>query len=500
LATGSASQGIPAVKLTLSKFATARTVEYQRYKFHAPPRFQIKKLFLVLSALCTVIGNSLTALADEDLRDHNWNDDYWHHHHYGYWHGERGHWIYHDHKHEFIRVGPDIGGVRTRIARKGITFNAQYIAEVWGNPTGGESNGTVYTGLMSLQGNVDLQKLLGWTGASFSTRWYWLSGHDISADYVGNIFTVSSIAGFPTFRMNELWFQQNFLSDRISVRVGQLGADSEFDISTYSVVFLNSTFGWSPFLFANIPNGGPSYPMGTPGVRMALTPVNWLTYRGTVLQGNPFAQNVNRYGFRWDLTPSNGYFSIHEMSFRINQATESEGLPGTFKIAGWFDTAPDPNAGSAQPWNYGFYFLADQMLYRASHSISARAANAKSTQTAEGVVTDKGLGAFTHIGVTQPSSSFINFYIDGGLNYRGLIPTRDNDLLGVAVAYGHLDNGFQDSEDKSNPGYEIVVEATYQIDLAPWLSLQPDFQYVIHPSGTDIPNALVLGARTTMSF
>jgi hypothetical protein len=36
------------------------------------------------------------------------------------------------------------------------------------------SSGTVYTGLMSFQGNVDLQKLLGWQGASFSTQWYWL--------------------------------------------------------------------------------------------------------------------------------------------------------------------------------------------------------------------------------------------------------------------------------------------------------------------------------------
>lgn len=46
----------------------------------------------------------------------------------------------------------------------------------------------------------------------------------------------------------------------------------------------------------------------------------------------------------------------------------------------------------------------------------------------------------------------------------------------------------------------IVLEATYQIMLTPWLSLQPDIQYVIHPSGTNIPNALVLGARTAMSF
>ena len=29
----------------------------------------------------------------------------------------------------------------------------------------------------------------------------------------------------------------------------------------------------------------------------------------------------------------------------------------------------------------------------------------------------------------------INFYVDGGLNYNGLIPTRDNDVLGVAFAY-----------------------------------------------------------------
>ena len=112
--------------------------------------------------------------------------------------------------------------LRTRLAGEGITFNVQYAAEGWSNVTGGESTGTVYTGLMTLQGNVGLQKLVGWQGASLSTRWYWLSGQDISATNLGNnIFTISNIAGFPTFRMNELWFQQNFLSNRISIRLGQ---------------------------------------------------------------------------------------------------------------------------------------------------------------------------------------------------------------------------------------------------------------------------------------
>ena len=156
----------------------------------------MKKLFLALVVLGSAINTSLTAPPYEDRRDHDWNDEYWHHHHYGYWHNERGYWRYRDHRYEFIRVGPDWGGFRIRAADKGITFNAQYVAEVWGNATGGESTGTVYTGQMSLQGNVDLQKLLGWQGASVSTRWYWLSGEDISAEHVGNIFTVSNIAGF----------------------------------------------------------------------------------------------------------------------------------------------------------------------------------------------------------------------------------------------------------------------------------------------------------------
>ncbi len=102
-----------------------------------------------------------------------------------------------------IWTSPTLTGdwsLRTRLADDGITFNVQYAAEVWSNVTGGESTGTVYTGLMTLQGNVDLQKLVGWQGASVSTRWYWLSGQDISAT---NLATTSSrlaiLQDFPHF-------------------------------------------------------------------------------------------------------------------------------------------------------------------------------------------------------------------------------------------------------------------------------------------------------------
>ena len=274
-------------------------------------RFRTKTLFLDLPLVVCVIGTAVRALAYDD------------------------------------RIDSHVGALRTRLADEGITFNLQYAAEVWSNVAGGESTGTVYTGLMSLQGNIDLQKLFGWQGASISTRWYWLSGQDISATNLGNnIFTVSNIAGFPTLRMNEIWFQQNIMNNRISIRLGQLAADSEFGLSSFDTVFLNGTFGWSPDLYTNIPNGGPGYPMAVPGVRLALTPLSWLTYQGAVFQGNVFAQNVNQHGFRWDLNPSNGYFSIHELSFRTYQGAEDNGLPGEFKIAAGSTQRPTQMLGA----------------------------------------------------------------------------------------------------------------------------------------------------------
>jgi porin len=88
---------------------------------------------------------------------------------------------------------------------------------------------------------------------------------------------------------------------------------------------------------------------------------------------------------------------------------------------------------------------------------------------------------FTHIGFAPRNSSLMNFYIDGGLNYKGLFPTRDNDVFVVAFAYGHLSNNPQENDRGSFPGHEMVVEATYQMELTPWLTLQPDVQSVIHP-------------------
>lgn len=408
--------------------------------------------------------------------------------------------------------------VRPMLSDRGIEIFGGYTVEVWGNTAGGLKTGTVYTGLLDFGAEVDLEKAVGWEGASVSTTWLWLSGRDASEDLAGNFLTISNIAGFNTLRMFELWFQQNLLDDKISIRFGQLSADSEFLISDYSGLFINGTFGWPAFAYMNIPNGGAGYPMGTLGARLALNPADWLTFQAAVFQGNVFAQDVNRHGFRWSLEAQTGYTFLNEAQFRWNHREEEAGLPGQIKPGVWFQTGQgaDALAESTGSGNAGFYAVLDQMLYREPGEAPAEgltkdgksvveAKGGKSFKAPVGVEkSDQGLGWFGRAAFTPADRNVITFYFDTGLSYKGLIPSRDNDTVGIGFGYAQLSNGARSGlkDEGANPiGAEMVIEFTYQAEITPWLIVQPDLQYIINPGGaSDLGNALVIGGRAAITF
>jgi porin len=297
--------------------------------------------------------------------------------------------------------------------------------------------------------------------------------------------TISNIAGFNTLRMDELWFQQNLLDERISVRLGQIRADSEFVISESGLLFLNATLGFPAFMYTNLPDGGPVYPMGTLGIRLALTPVQWFAFQTAIFEGNKFPQNLNRHGFRDRLNQKFGYFWINEAKLVWFGSEDSSGLPGTFKVGAWFHTAKfaNPNDGELLDGNYGFYFIVDQMLYR--H-------------------TDHGLNWFARVGFEPKDQNFIGFYFDTGLTYKGLIPSRDDDTICIAFVYAQLTRSAQHAfrgAGSTAAGAEMALEFTYQAQVTKWLTVQPDIQFIVNPGGTqDLNNALIIGARAVITF
>ena len=411
------------------------------------------------------------------------------------------------------QLAGDCFGCRPVAETHGVVLTVQSISDLLGNTTGGASAATTYSGLVNTALAVDLQKAVGWEGGSFKNTWLWLYGNNGNnlSENIDNALSVSSIAGAPTFRCYELWLQQNALNDAISLRGGLLGLDAEFMIAPTATLFVNGTFG-TPALFSmNVPNGGPTYPEATPGVRLAVQPTSWLTLRTAFTQANPFEQHSNLYGFNWNFGPAGGLLNLNEAAATWNSGSpvhqdpsamrsdgvdSVRGLLGTAKAGFWLQTGQGPSGAEAGEFNFGsptasafssgFYGIIDQQLYAVPGKPS------------------KGLSSFTRAGFSPTATSAPSFYSDGGLVYTGLIPRRDEDRLGVAFGYAKLsDQCVADATTASCPGasFEAVAELSYSIRLTPAIAIQPDIQYILHPGGTQqYGNALVVGFRAVVDF
>ena len=91
-----------------------------------------------------------------------------------------------------------------------------------------------------------------------------------------------------------------------------------------------------------------------------------------------------------------------------------------------------------------------------------------------------------------------------GLAYTGLLPDRESDVLGFAVSVGWAGDSLrQVNKSMGTPieDEEIVLELTYQLSPLPWLTLQPDIQWFIHPGLSEsLDNTLFLGMRAEVAF
>jgi len=415
----------------------------------------------------------------------------------------------------------DFGKQRSHLEDEGVIFTPSYTAEVFGNPTGGAGQGVIYEGLLDLELTLDFQKLAGWDG-SFHVSSFYPMGSGLTGQDTHDLLMVSNIDAYDTLHLFELWYEQKFFNDKVSLRVGQMGADREFFISANSADFLNSTYGWPAILGSNAPT--PNYAYGAPGVRLKIDPDEHWSFLSGIYAGNPApdrlgdpnpnrgpSNNFNNSGTGFYINGSQGLFSISELWYKLNQEKDARGLPGTYKIGGWLhtDTFSDQRydntgislespASDGQPraldGNHGFYVVADQAVWQD---------NSDSNQPKE-------IDLFFRGGTALGDRSLFDYYCDGGMTFNGLIPGRANDFFGLATAYANISPGARGIAEDGNtfdgtnapiPDFEQNIEVTYSAQIAPWWTVQPDLQVIIHPGGsTALPNAVVLGCRTVISF
>jgi porin len=273
----------------------------------------------------------------------------------------------------------DVGHLRKSLADAGFAVGGFYLGETFAN-TGGIHQGATYDGVLWTYLIGDLHKAGLWKGLCFYTDAYQIHGRSITADDIGSLATVSNYEALPSTRLSELWLEQHMFNDHLTVRVGQLTADTEFLLSSGGSNFLDSTWGWATLPSTNLPGSGPSYPLATPGVRVAVKPNdNWSFMLGVYngdpagahCTGNPQVCDDNGLDFRFDSPP----LLMAEGSYKYNQEGH---LPGTIKIGGWnqFGTLHNQPFGSGSPTvavtfdsvpiksDWAIYGIIDQLLWR----------------------------------------------------------------------------------------------------------------------------------------
>lgn len=414
----------------------------------------------------------------------------------------------------------DPDGTRALLAGRGVTYGFSYYGEVMGNPTGGFSQGSIYDGRAKIVVDLDLEKIIGWKGLSFHGNAYQIHGHGLTRDHIGNLLTATSVEALPSTRLYKASFDQK-LSDKLSVRFGQFPADAEFVVSDNAVSqFVNTTFGWPALNQSNLPSAGPAYPLTALGVRLKYDPNDNLTLMLATFDGDPAGpgkgdpQQRNNDGLNFRL--KDAPFTIAEAQLHYKDAESIIGLPGTIKVGGWYhagrfdDQRFDANgapiaATSAAPrrlsTSHALYGVIDQQIYRLP-----------------GGDASNGINVFGRITAAPADRSLIDLYIDGGLKFSGFVPGRPDDTIGLGFAYARIGDGRLADKDAVALGstipvrnYEAVVELSYIAQIAPGWTVEPDLQYIIHPSGLvsdptsndpakAIGDATVVGVRTLIRY
>jgi porin len=408
---------------------------------------------------------------------------------------------------------------RSRLKELGITFKLHEQSEIWGDLTGGGRRGLSYNGLTVAKLDIDLGQAIGWSDAEFFVSAFDIDAHGPTRSLVGNQQLVSNNEARPSDKLYDLWLEQGLFDKRLHVRIGQEGANDELMISQYGALFLNASFGVPGMPAADLPSGGPNYPMTTPFARLKYQATDNVTLVGAVFNGDPAPPGPGDPQIR-DRNGTAFRLNDHSLAFgEIWYSPEpgaSDALPTTYKLGTWYSSshfadqridsaggllASPASTGRAlqHTGDWAIYGIVDQMVWKRSGT------------------EDQGIGVFLQVMGGPSDRNLSNLFIESGVNWLAPFPERKDDVFGLAFAYLGISPaarrfsrefiafGGAGSVYATN---ETVVEATYTAPITSYLTLQPDIQLVLNP-GAGIPgpfgrrslaDAVIIGTRATIKF
>jgi porin len=354
----------------------------------------------------------------------------------------------------------------------GISLHLNFWVVFQTNVSGGLSTGQAVIGQYRMVSDFDLERLVGLDGANvfLEVRGGW--DDDIDAD-VGSLMPVNGefIAEAPIYA-GQLWYQHNLLDDRLRFRLGKLDIGEGFDFHGQTVAFdanAYANFGGTQFLNAGLIN---NFSIAAPDLGLAAVvfgePVERVYAAGGIANANADGTTP---GFSEAFGAGAEWYFVAETGFVPDTRSSVGDLPGQVNLGYWYSQFPGLPSGQ------GVYLGLNQLLYR------------------ESAADRQGLGIFARYGWAQDHPLGVSNFWSLGAQYRGPIPGRDRDVLGLGWA-----QSFTSDDPAYSAPYEGVLECYYRARVTPWFLLSPMLQYVVNPGSTDTPDAVVLGLRGQFVF
>jgi len=348
---------------------------------------------------------------------------------------------------------------RAEEATAAIDLGLSYIADGIAVQAGNRST-AYYLDSLEISATADLGRLTNWRGATAYVHLLNNLG-GMPNDVAGTLQGVDNIeVGSQRLRLYQAWIEQR-IGGRTSVKAGLYDLNSEFYANDAAGLLVAPAFGVGSEIAATGPNGPSLYPSTALAVRIDQRVGGNGYLRAAILNasagtlGDP--QGVN--------------LSFDDGALLVGEG----GIEGEGKLAvgiwGYtrrqddvrdLDAAGDPLRRRAR----GAYIVAEQPL-----------------NDAEGV---RAATLFVRAGVSDGRTTPFSGGWQAGLLVEHVLAVRPHGTFSIGANQAFLSAGYRRNlrdEGSETARAETAFEITYADRLAPWLTLQPDFQIVFDAGG-----------------
>lgn len=335
-----------------------------------------------------------------------------------------------------------------------IHFDYLYTGGGFHNACGGmiTRNATTYIGIADFSVTIDTQKLGWWKNGTFYSNAY--VGHGAApSEYIDDTMYCVAMAYPSKGQVSEHWYEHAFAQDSLHVRIGKLDPSEDIFFLTHTADFLNDGATVIPTTRL------PMRDLTAYGIMSSLKITDKLCVVGGIFDGHGHGDLL------W-LSNTGRVYGAGEIEYHTNLFGC---LPGLAFFGAWGDDCIYPtmiDATQSKTGNSGLAGGFEQAILR-DNICDAN--------------DHRGIYTFLRWGNAKKDRSVIDNFWGAGIVRRG-IGARREDSAGIGLSRGAFSNDFRTAENLPH-SYESSLECYYKAQIFPHISLQPNMQYIRHPSG-----------------